>query len=256
MTHIKQLSFWAKKHKWASRFIIVFAFVIMNVLGIMTGVLFESLNVTFSSLILVSTILVFLLVFFKYPSKEERRTAIEKDRSYILQKSCDMLLIVCTFVMFVFFGNQQTSPVNYFVLNASAANTFTHPKDTTKGYKSVDEFKKMMTDENGKTLKWKERKKLLKQQIKAIKKDKTMSDGGKVGLIILCVLLALILAYGVAALACSLSCSGAEGAAVVVAILGLAGVVLLTIFLIRGIVRKSKRDKTKEINPDAESVNK
>jgi membrane protein implicated in regulation of membrane protease activity len=256
MTHIKQLSFWAKKHKWASRFIIVFAFIIMNVLGVMTGILFDSLNVPFSSLILISTILVFLLVCFKYPSKEERKNVVEKDRSYILQKSYDMVLIVCTFVMFVFFGNHQTSPVNYFVSNASAATSFSHPKDSTKGYKSVDEFKKMMKDENGKTLKWKERKKLLKKQIKGIKKADDLSDGSKVLLIILCVLLAVVLAYGVAAIACSLSCSGAEGAAVVVAILGLAGVVLLTLFLIRGIVRKSKKDKTKEIKPEAEPVNK
>jgi membrane protein implicated in regulation of membrane protease activity len=256
MTQIRQLSHWAKKHKWASRFIIVVSFIIMNVLGIVTGFLFDSLHVTFSSLILFATVLIFLLAWSKYPSKEKRRNPISKDRSYILQKSCDMVLMVCTFVMFVFFGNQHTSPVNYLVSNASAATKFSPPKDSTKGYKSVDEFKKMMKDENGKTLKWKERKKLLKKQIKGIKKADDLSDGGKVLLIILCVLLALVLAYGVAGLACSLSCAGSEGAAVVVAILGLAGIVLLTIFLIRGIVRKSKKDKTKEIKPEAEPVNK
>jgi hypothetical protein len=138
----------------------------------------------------------------------------------------------------------------------SSANTFSVPKDSTKTYKSLEEFKKMMKDENGKPLKLKERKKLLKQQIRAIKNADDMSDGGKVALIILCVLLAIVLAYGVAALSCSLSCSGAEGAAVVVAILGAAGIVFLTIFLIRGIVRKSKKSKSKEIQPDAEPVSK
>jgi membrane protein implicated in regulation of membrane protease activity len=84
--------------------------------------------------------------------------------------------------------------------------------------------------------------------VKAIKKDKTLSAGGKVGLIILCVVMALVLTYLVAAIACSLSCSGAEGAAVVVAIFGLAGVALLTFFVIRSIVRKSRREKEKELN--------
>jgi len=256
MTQIKQLSFWAKKHKWASRFIIVFAFIIMNALGIITGVLFNSLNVTLSSLILVFTILIFLFAWFKYPSKKENSTAIEKTRSYFLQKTCDLVLIGSTFMMFVYFGNRQTSPVNYFAPVISAATTFSLPKDSSKTYKSVDEFKKMMKDENGKTLKWKERKKLLKKQVKAIKNADDLSDGGKVLLIILCVLLALILAYGVAALACSLSCSGAEGAAVVVAILGLAGVILLTFFMIRGIVRKSKKEKPIEVKPESEPVNK
>lgn len=256
MTHIMQLSFWAKKHKWTSRCIIVSAFIIMNALGIITGILFNSLHVTVSSLFLVLSILVFLLAWLIFPSKGEKRNTVEKNRSYILQKTCDFVLIVCTFVLFVFFGNHQTSPVNYVVLSASATNTFSLPKDSSNTYKSIDEFKKMMTDENGKTLKWKERKKLLKKQIKAIKKADDMSDGGKVLLIILCVLLALVLAYGVAALACSLSCSGAEGAAVVVAILGLAGVILLTVFLIRGIVRRSKKDKTRDVKSEPDPVNK
>jgi membrane protein implicated in regulation of membrane protease activity len=255
MTQIKQLSFWAKKHKWASRFIIVFSFIIMNALGIVTGFLFDSLNVTLSSLILFASVLIFLLAWFKYPSRKKTTNTFEKDRSYVIQKTCDLVLIGSTFLMFVFFGNRQTSQVNYFVLTSSA-NTFSVPKDSTKTYKSLEEFKKMMKDENGKPLKLKERKKLLKQQIRAIKNADDMSDGGKVALIILCVLLAIVLAYGVAALSCSLSCSGAEGAAVVVAILGAAGIVFLTIFLIRGIVRKSKKSKSKEIKPDAEPVSK
>jgi hypothetical protein len=132
----------------------------------------------------------------------------------------------------------------------SASAVTSLPKDSTKAYKTADEFKRSLYDENGKVLKWKERKKLLKQQVKAIKKDNTLSDGGKVGLIILCVLLALALAYGVAALSCSLSCSGSEGAAVAVAILGLGGIILLTFFLIRGIVRKSKKPNPNEVKEE------
>lgn len=255
MTQIKQLSFWAKKHKWASRFIIVLSFITMNVLGIITGYLFNSLDVTFSSLVLFSTILIFLFAWFQYPSRKKTTTAFEKGRSYIIQKTCDLALIGSTFILFVFFGNRQTSPLNYFVVTSSA-NTFSIPKDSSKTYKSPDEFKKMMSDKNGKPLKLKERKKLLKQQIKAIKKADDMSPGGKIALISLCILLALVLAYGVAALACSLSCSGAEGAAVVVAILGFGGVILLTVFLIRSIVRKARKDKSKEMKQEAEPVNK
>jgi membrane protein implicated in regulation of membrane protease activity len=256
MTQIKQLSFWAKNHKWSSRFIIVFAFIIMSFLGIVTGFLFNSLDVIFTPLILLSVILIFILAWLKYPLKKVNANTKEKNRSYILQKSYDLILIGSTFIMFVYFGNRQTSPVNYFVLTTSAVNSSSKPKDSTNTYKSINEFKKMMKDENGKTLKWKERKKLLKKQIKAIEKANDLSASGKVFLIILCVLLAVLLAYGVAALACSLSCSGAEGAAVVVAILGLAGVILLTVFLIRSIIRKSKKDKQKEVKPEAETINK
>lgn len=256
MTQMKQLSFWAKKHKWASRLIIVFSFISMNVLGIVTGFLLNSLNVTFYSLDLFVTIILFLLAWFNYPSKKRPITTFEKDRSYIIQKTCDFVLIGSTFIMFVYFGNRQTPPFNYFALTSLEANTYSHPKDSTKTYKSLAEFKKMMSDENGKPLKWKERKKLLKNQINAIKQTGEMSDGGKVALIILCVLLAIVLAYGVAALACSLSCSGAEGAAVIVAILGAAGIIFLTIVLIKSIVRKSKKSTSKEVNPGTEPVSK
>jgi len=250
MTHIKQLSYWAKDHKWTSRFIIVFSFIILDILGIMTGQLLGDLNTTISSTILVISIFLFSIIWSIYPVKKAVTDPNIKRRSYIFQKACDLLLISATFLMFVYFGNRQTSPLDTSLFNASAVTTSLLPGDSTKTYKSIEEFKKMMKDENGNPLKWKERKKVLKQQIKDIKKDKTTSTGGKVGLIILCVLLAVVLAYGVAALSCSLSCSGSEGAAVVVAILGFTGIILLTIFLIRSIVRKSKREKAKEPVPE------
>lgn len=243
MTNFKQLSFWAREHKWSSRFIIVFSFIIMNMLGIITGLLFSDLNVIFSAWFILLSMFVFGITWLKYPAKRQNNT-------YAFRKTCDVVLISSTFLMFMYFGNRQVMPISSSVFSASAVTSSSLPKDSTKTYKSLEEFKKSLQDENGKPLKFKERKKLLKQQIKAIKKDKTMSDGGKVGLIILCVLLALILAYGVAALSCSLSCSGSEGAAVVVAVLGLAGIALLTFFLIRSIVRKSRKEKEKEVKEE------
>jgi hypothetical protein len=243
MTKFKQLSFWAREHKWPSRFIIVFSFIIMNALGIITGLLFSDLNITFSTWFILLSILVFGVTWLKYPVKRQSNT-------YVIRKTSDALLIGTTFLMFMYFGNRQITPISSSIFSASAVTSSSLPKDSTKSYKSLEEFKRSLQGENGKPLKWKERKKLLKQQIKAIKKDKTISDGGKVGLIILCALLALVLAYGVAALSCSLSCSGSEGAAVVVAILGLAGVALLTFFLIRAIVRKSRKEKEKALKED------
>ena len=253
MTKFKQLSFWAREHKWSSRFIIVFSFIIMNALGIITGLLFNDLDITFSTWFIIITISVFSIAWFKYPNKNQ---AADKKRFYIFRKTCDSILIGSTFLMFVYFGNRQVTPFNSSVLSASAVNSFSQLGDSTKTYKTVEEFKKSLNDENGKPLKLKERKKLLKQQIRAIKKDKAISDGGKAGLIILCVLLALVLAYGVAALSCSLSCSGSEGAAVAVAVLGLAGIVLLCYFVIHSITRKSRKEREMEIKEEKAPANK
>lgn len=241
MTKFKKLSFWARDHKWSSRFIIVFSFIIMNFLGVITGMLFNELDINFPRWFMLLSIVGFSFAWLQYPTSRQDHIG-----TYVLRKTSDAVLIGTTFFMFLYFGNRQVMPISSSIFSASAVIPTSVPKDSTKNYKSLEDFKKSLQDKNGKPLKWKERKKLLKEQVKAIKKDKTMSDGGKVGLIILCVLLAVILAYGVAALSCSLSCSGSEGAAVVVAILGLAGIALLTFFLIRSIVRKSKKEKIKE----------
>ena len=248
MSKFKQLSFWAREHKWPSRFIIIFSFIIMNALGIITGLLVSDLELTFSAWFIVLSVLTFGIAWLKYPGKKQVTDRIEKNRVYVFRKTCDAVLIGTTFMMFVYFGNRQVTPLTVSVFPTSAVNAFSLPKDSTKSYKSLEEFKKSLKDENGKPLKLKERKKILKQQLKAIKKDKTTSEGGKVVLIILCILLAFALAIGVGALSCSLSCSGSEGAAVVVAILGLVGVGLLTFFVIASIVRKSRREREEELN--------
>jgi len=222
----------------------------MNILGIATGSLFDDLNISFPAYFILIAMLGFGIAWWKYPEKKQVANKLEKSRQYVFQKTCDSILIASTFLMFVYFGNQHVSSYSTSVFSASSVKSAFLPNDSTKAYKSIDAFKKSLYDEAGRPLKLKERKKLLKQQIKAIKKDNAMSDGEKVGLIILCVLLALILGYGVAALSCSLSCSGSEGAAVAVAVLGLAGIVLLTYFAIHSITRKARREREKGIKEE------
>jgi hypothetical protein len=113
----------------------------------------------------------------------------------------------------------------------------------SKNYKSIKDLNASMQDENGNMLKWKERKKLLKHQIREIKKANDPSKGEKVLLVILSILVALGLLYLVAALSCSIACSGSEAIALLVAIGGTAGVILLLIFVIRAIYGKRRKKK-------------
>ena len=76
-----------------------------------------------------------------------------------------------------------------------------------------------------------------------------MSNGAKVGLIILCVLAAIGLLYGVAALACSLSCGGSEGAATLVMIGGVGVIAFLLVIAIRAITKKNNKPKKTEPDP-------
>ena len=148
--------------------------------------------------------------------------------------------------MFTYFGNRDVSPFSSSLLSASTGSTISQPGDSSKTYKSMNELKKMMKDANGKILKWKERKKLMKEQVRRIKKDNSISEGAKVALIILTVLVALGLAILVAALSCSISCSGSEALAVIVGIVGYAAIIFLTVVIIRSIVRNAKKEKAKE----------
>ena len=245
MTSLKPISIWAKEHKWSSRIIIILSFLLLNFLGIITGLLFDSLEIAFSPFFIIGAMAMFLLIWFIYPVKSKSTFSVDKQKFYVFQKTCDLVLVGVTFIMFVYFGNHQTSPFNSSLFSASATNLSSSPGDSSKIHRSVADFKKMMKDENGKQLKWKERKKLMKTRIKEIKKDSSLSEGGKVALIILTILVAIGLAILLAALACSISCSGSEAAAVLVAIVGYGALVFLTILVIRSIVKKGKRDKAK-----------
>ena len=196
-----------------------------------------------------------MIAWLKYPVRTNPALTKGKKDRYILQKTCDLLLISATFIMFTYFGNRQVSPFSTSLFAASTFSTISQPGDSSKTYKSIADFKKMMKDENGKMLKWKERKKLMKAQIREIKKDNSISEGGKVALIILTVLVALGLAILVAALSCSLSCSGSEAAAVIVGIIGYGAIVFLTIVVIRSIIRNARKEKAKETQTGAANPN-
>ncbi len=71
---------------------------------------------------------------------------------------------------------------------------------------------------------------------------KDATKGERTALIVLSILIALGLLSLVAALSCNLSCSGSEGGAAVVAILGTG----LIIFLLVKIIKRINRGKPKE----------
>ena len=93
--------------------------------------------------------------------------------------------------------------------------------------------------------KWKERKKLLKEQVRAIKNSKDPSNGGKAVLIILSVLVALLLIGLIASLACRIACGGSDALAVIVVLGGTALVIWLLIRVIRNINRKKIKEPEK-----------
>jgi hypothetical protein len=253
---MRKISLWAKNHKISARFGIVSIYILLNGLGILIGVLLRELEFTFSVTALVSFVCLFLAGLFVYPSKDQK-VKLSRRAFYVKQKSCDFILVSSSFLMVVFLANRPEKLfINSATMRAAVSSVLSRPigKDSVvKPYKTLNEFSASMKDQDGKTLKWKERKKLLKEQVREIRRSNDLSDGAKALLIILSILAALGLLYLVAALSCNLSCSGADAAAIIVGIGGAALVIFLFIIAMRAITGKKKKQKTNTVQTGNES---
>ncbi len=233
---------WAKNHLWPARLIIIFSFGLLNIAAIITGMLLDDLAVSIPPAVLTVIIAVYFTSVLFYPHKHKKRK-LTPALFYIQQKTCDILLAAAAFFIMVCISNDRFRSLQYFPsLQAATTSKQLPPTDSIlKTYKSIGAFSASLKDENGKHLKWKERKKLLKEQIRAIKKSKDTSKGGKVALIILSVIVAVGLIALVGSLACSLSCNGSDAAAAIIGIGGTALVVFLLVIAIRAITGKKKK---------------
>lgn len=76
------------------------------------------------------------------------------------------------------------------------------------------------------------------------------NTGEKVGLTVLAVILFAALAYGLAALSCSIACSGNEGMAAIVGIGGGIGLIALLVIALRAIYNKSPDKKKQKVTTE------
>ena len=248
---MKKISIWAKDHKWSARFLIIASFIVLNALAIVTGVLLSSIGISVPLTVMLLFAGAYSAAFIVYPSRSLRRKKLTAAKFYVRQKSCDLILVGSTFFMIVYIGNHPERLFQYDPpFNTAMASSTSLPKDSTlKTYKTLTAFSASLKDEKGNPLKWKERKKLLKEQVKAIKNADEPSKGGKIALIILSVLVAIGLISLIAALACSLSCGGSYVAAVIVGLGGTALVIWLLINMIRNINGKKKIKEPEKVPP-------
>ena len=239
---MRKISFWARDNKWSTRFIIIGIYVLLNVLGIASGWLLKDLQISIPHTVFLFIIFLFLIGVLAYPLKENKK---HESSFYIWQKTCDLILAFSSFCMIVYAGNNYNNLFNNNSTANAAVNSVSslHGDSITRSYQSIASFNKTLKDENGKSLQWKEKKKLLKKQVKEIKAAKDISQGGKIVLIFLSVLVALGLLFLLAALSCSIACNASGGLAVVVAVLGTTGIIILLAFVIRAITGKEKKKK-------------
>lgn len=246
---MKEISYWAKSHRQEARITIVICYIILNILAIISGYFLQQMGLLLLPVFLFCCFTVFIIAVIAYPSKYRKGINLSSSVFYNLQKTCDFIIVSCTFCMIFYLSNRPENLFRFYPqVNASIINHT--PKDKVgKPYKSISDFYASLKDKEGNTLKWKERKKLLKEQVRSIKKDNDLSKGAKIIFIILSVIAAAGLLYLVAGLTCNLSCDGSGAAAAIVGVGGTALIIFLLILAIRGITGKKRKRKIASEKP-------
>ncbi len=250
---MKKISRWAKRNPRSAQITIILSFIILNVLGYFIGRSLNDLGVMIPGAVLTGMILLCGIIILMYPKRGTNRNASSKNSEYYKRKTCEGLMATASFMMMICAANDPS----VFWFTSTTANAVSHapvvPHDSlSKKYKSPLAFAASLKNANGERLHGKEKRKLLKEQIRNIKQSEDLSKGAKAGLIALSILIAAGLLYIVMAIACDLSCTGNDAAAVAVLIGGTGLVVILLLLVLHSITRKKKK---KEIpGPDEKST--
>lgn len=212
---MKQISYWAKGHVTYARIIVtcikIILFVIAGYIGknlIETGVNIPRGNfyIFFGATALFAALY--------YPRRQRLRKF-----SYVRQKCCDLLIIISSFMVVMTWSNNRGLGAGF--ATVSGSSFVEHPAKSSLSHK--------------------ERKALRKQFFKQLKFMMAKSKDGKrstnSGRLILAILAAVVLVALLVPLVCSLSCSGSDFLAILVAVAGLVGI----FFLLKALLRWAKR---------------
>lgn len=227
---MKNLSYWGKQHPVQARVIITFCHVLLVINAFCLGIL--SYLSDYSVAWWVPLVLgnLFFLAYFFYPSKEARQGWFK--HSYRKQKALDFIL-VSSYALLISAGlNQWAFAPNQIAFSSS-------PNAVLIAQKLKPETQEELSRKD-KKLNLKAAIQSIKTNLKAIKEElkATDSKGGKGWLIALTIVLALALGYVVTGLACGIACSGQEGLAWAALIVGWAGIIWLSIIVIKKIARR------------------
>ena len=236
---MRKISLWAKHHPRTARVYIIIIKILLAAMAWFVSRSLIEMDIILPGGIGLAALLIFFLAALLYPSKSGTKSS-SRSHFYIKQKSCDFTLVACTFIMMVSIINNQQYRIAINSLHAST-NIIASSEPTAEQILTSlkDSDKKKLTRLEKRILKQEFKKQLKVFTTASLACDKKGSD--QAGWIILTIIVALGLTFLLTALVCSLSCGGAEGIAVVVAILGLAAIIWGTIAMIKKIKRKEKK---------------
>jgi hypothetical protein len=231
---MKSISRWGAQHIKYSRIIIVLCHLLLVAQAIMLGLWTSAMQMETGTWITIGIGNIFFIAYLLYPWFKADRGFFKY--SYLRQKALDFILVI-----------------SYFLIIVGGVNQFVAPG--LSGSESIVEARFIVYHHNpgkdtnqGSELTYKTKVKALKKQLRAeliqLKQTlKAKNDKGgvvivKILLVLLSVGLALALAYLIAVLACGVACSGTEGLAWVILIVGWAGAIWLLVLALKAILRR------------------
>jgi hypothetical protein len=220
-----QISFWARKHVWTTRLIIIFLiYPLLNISGWFLGDLLALKGIIINQTwgYILSFIILFL--FLIYPYKADKK---HSRHYYAWKKTTEVLMICTTFCFILLRGNSFNSE--------NRTNVIVKTGYASAIEKSVEPSSKKLE---------KEKKNFIKKFVKNIRnKYKNASKRDKTGMIIVAILVALGLIFLLGVLSCSIACGGAEGLAYAIFFIGLGAIIFGLVRVIKRINRGEPRQK-------------
>ena len=211
------ISFWASKHILLARTLLVISHLLLTVLAVAIGLLLKNESISIDPRYGYASILVFLFAFAAYPSQNK---SIHFTKRYRYQKIVDGLLALTTFLMLVCFSNQSWSHTN-------SANAWMPKRISNVNKPSIANPEAKIIPKKAEKKRW------MNKVMDFLNASKSYTSGEKLIFTILAIIGAAALLYLVAALACNISCNGAEGAAIAVAVVGVGAIIFLFIKLMK-----------------------
>jgi cadmium resistance protein CadD (predicted permease) len=241
---MRKISYWAKRNPRNARVIIIISHVLILLLAWYTGTKFINVEIFLPGYLLLVFIILYGVAVIVYPRKKERNF-FNRRFFYIKQKTCNFFLAFAAYGMIIC------------IANGNVRNQIVQPAFGITAASTVIDKIKPTAAEILASLKYRDKKTLSREEKRILKKEFRLQlknyviakvtgnkrDGEEAGLILLSIVGALGLLFLVTALACNLSCNGYDGAAAIVGILGVAGIIIGLIVVIKAINRKAKKKK-------------
>lgn len=236
---MKNISRWAQANPILSRMLIALSHVLVVGNSILLGSMLFALSWDVPQWSIVILANLFFILYISYPQKGVKIFWIRY--SYGRQKIYDFSLVV-VYSAVIACGANTIFTYTYQASYSATSSISTFISYRPKPSEEITNQQKLNTKQSIRT----KIKNTAKNIAKNLKNpaEKSGSDAAKILLFLLSVVVTFLLGYGIAALACNIACSGAEGLAWVVLLVGWTGIIWLEIIVIRAIGKLRSKKKT------------